>query len=300
MALTSPLATDPRHLGALKRQASADPKSAAREVAKQFEALFMQELMKSMRAATMSSGMLDNEAGKLGREMLDQQYATQLTGMPGGLADAIARQLERQMGGADAPQVAMPAGGFTLPTRPVTVPRAALAPAGAAGAPQAGAGGARDYQVDFIATMSDAARSAEAKTGIPAEFMVAQAAHESGWGRHQIKNADGSTSHNVFGIKATGGWNGPVAEVTTTEFIDGEPRKVVAKFRAYGSYREAFDDYARLMANSPRYSGVIANGSTAEGFAQGLQRAGYATDPAYAEKLTNMINTTLRVQRSYG
>jgi len=291
--MTAPLATDVRHLGALKLQASTDPKAAAREAAKQFEALFMQELMKSMRAATISSGMLDNEASKLGQEMLDQQFATQLTGMPGGLADAIARQLERQMGGASAPRV----DGLALPARSAaTVARAAAAPAAAAGAPPA----FQNHQVAFIDTMSAAARSAETKTGIPAEYMVAQAAHESGWGRHEIRNADGSTSHNVFGIKATGGWSGKVAEVTTTEYIDGAPRKVVAKFRAYDSYREAFDDYARLMTNSPRYSGVLANADTPEGFARGLQRAGYATDPAYARKLTNMINTTLRVQRSYG
>ena len=127
--------------------------------------------------------------------------------------------------------------------------------------------------------------------------MVAQAAHESGWGKREIKNADGSTSFNVFGIKAGGSWKGPVAEIVTTEYINGEPRKVVAKFRAYKSYEESFNDYARLMQNSPRYGQVVAQASTPEGFAQGLQKAGYATDPAYAEKLGRVINTTLRLQR---
>ena len=145
------------------------------------------------------------------------------------------------------------------------------------------------------------ARAAEAQTGIPASFMVAQAAHESGWGRHEIKNSDGSTSFNVFGIKAGPGWTGRVAEVTTTEFIDGTARKVTAKFRAYASYEDSFNDYARLMKDSPRYSRVLADASSgamgATGFAQGLQRAGYATDPAYADKLTRVINTTLRLQR---
>ena len=131
--------------------------------------------------------------------------------------------------------------------------------------------------------------------------MVAQAAHESGWGRREIKNADGSTSFNVFGIKAGAGWKGPVAEVTTTEYEGGVARKVTAKFRAYSSYEESFKDYARLMKDSPRYSQVMASASTGSatpaGFAQGLQRAGYATDPAYADKLTRVINTTLRLQR---
>ena len=132
--------------------------------------------------------------------------------------------------------------------------------------------------------------------------MVAQAAHESGWGRHQIRNADGSSSFNLFGIKAGGSWTGPVAEVTTTEYVAGVARKVIAKFRAYASPDESFRDYAKLMKNSPRYAGVVAGvasgNPTAEGFAQGLQRAGYATDPAYADKLARVINTTVRLQRA--
>jgi flagellar protein FlgJ len=128
--------------------------------------------------------------------------------------------------------------------------------------------------------------------------MVAQAAHESGWGKREIRNADGSSSHNLFGIKAGPGWTGKVAQVTTTEVIDGQPRKVVAKFRSYDSYDASFRDYAQMMKDSPRYSKVVAAGNSAQGFAQGLQRAGYATDPAYADKLTRVINTTLRMQRA--
>jgi flagellar protein FlgJ len=130
---------------------------------------------------------------------------------------------------------------------------------------------------------------------------VAQAAHESGWGRREIRNADGSPSHNLFGIKAGAGWTGPVAEVTTTEYVGGEPQKITARFRAYASYAESFQDYARLIKESPRYAGVMAQAASAspspQGFAFGLQRAGYATDPAYADKLTHVINTTLRLQR---
>jgi len=147
--------------------------------------------------------------------------------------------------------------------------------------------------------MHDAsARAAEQQTGIPATFMVAQAAHESGWGKREIRNADGTSAHNLFGIKAGASWKGKVAQVTTTEVIDGQPHKVVAKFRAYTSYQESFRDYAQMMKDSPRYSKVVAAGNSAEGFAQGLQRAGYATDPAYAAKLTRVINTTLRMQRA--
>lgn len=270
---TSPLATDTRSLEALKFSAGKDPKAAVREAAKQFEALFMQQLMKSMRDATMGSGMLDNEGSKLGTEMLDTQFATKMTGLPGGLSDIIARQLERQMSGA---QPAIPA------------------------APSAEAGSRKGLpsQAEFVQKHSDAARAAEAGTGIPAAFMVAQAAHESGWGKREIRNADGTSSNNLFGIKAGPSWKGAVAEVTTTEYVDGQPRKVTAKFRAYASTAESFADYARLMKTSPRYTGVLANASSAQGFAQGLQNAGYATDPAYADKLARAINTTLRLQRA--
>ena len=110
--------------------------------------------------------------------------------------------------------------------------------------------------------------------------------------------ADGSTSFNLFGIKAGAGWKGPVARITTTEVVDGRPRKMVQAFRAYSSYEESFADYARLMSTSLRYREVVARADDARQFAQGLQRAGYATDPAYADKLSRVINTTLRLQRS--
>jgi len=279
------VAADNRGIDALRASAARDPKGAIQQAAKQFEALFMQELMKSMRQATLATGMLDNAGTQMGTEMLDTQFAQQMTGMPGGLSEAIMRQLERQMGAI---------GTATRPPNEATAPAAVAAPL--RGAEALSDVGTRQSQ--FVRSHTEAARQAEARSGIPASFMVAQAAHESGWGKREILNADGSTSHNLFGIKAGPGWKGAVAEITTTEYINGEPRKVVAKFRAYGSYAESFNDYARLMTESPRYGKVVANAQTPQGFAQGLQRAGYATDPAYADKLTRVINTTLRLQRA--
>lgn len=298
-SLTNPLLTqgatssvDARSLAALRTNSARDPKAAIKETAKQFEAMFMQQLLKSMREAqaAMSSGMMDNSGTSLGNEMLDGEYAKQMSGTAGGLADVIARQLERQMGTAVTGPV---------PIKALSAPPAAPLPlVGPAGSPGASSSG---KQAEFVRSHTDAARAAEAATGIPAGFMVAQAAHESGWGRREIKNADGSSSFNVFGIKAGSQWKGPVAEVTTTEYEGGVAHKVTAKFRAYGSYEESFKDYARLMKDSPRYAQVMASASgdnaSAAGFAQGLQRAGYATDPAYADKLTRVINTTLRLQR---
>ena len=281
---------DSRGIDALRQTASKDPKSAVREAARQFEALFMQELMKNMRKSVGSTGMLDNAGGQMATEMLDTQFATRMTGLPNGLGDVIARQLERQMGGRSDAVQAVPA--------PAS---AAGAPAGTA-APAPDTGPASTRQAEFVRSHTAAAKAAEAATGIPANFMVAQAAHESGWGRREIRNADGSSSHNVFGIKAGSHWNGPVANVTTTEYVDGVARKTTAKFRAYPSYEESFRDYAKLMTDSPRYAAVLAQTSagnaSASTFAAGLQRAGYATDPAYADKLTRTINTTLRLQRA--
>jgi peptidoglycan hydrolase FlgJ len=299
--LAPSLAGDVRGIDGLRATASRDPKAAVQAVAKQFEALFMQELMKSMRQATLSSGMLENSGTKMGTEMLDTQFASQMTGLPGGLSQAIIKQLERQMsatspGSETGPIELKPLSWGSTPGVFQSTPSQRAATATPAGSPVL-PGTHTERQLSFVKQHTEAARSAEAATGIPASFMVAQAAHESGWGKREIKNADGSTSFNVFGIKAGASWKGPVAEVVTTEYINGEPRKVVAKFRAYKSYEESFNDYARLMRNSPRYAQVLAQANTAEGFAQGLQKAGYATDPAYADKLGRVINTTLRLQR---
>jgi peptidoglycan hydrolase FlgJ len=288
------LAYDSRSLDALRSRAAGDPKGAVREAAKQFETLFMNELMKSMRSTTLQSGMLDNAGTGMGTEMLDTQFASQMSGRPGGLSEAIMKQLERQMGLSPGP---IPSTGSANNTpAPLTgTPQATRIP-------QAGAAG-------FVQQHQAAAKEAEAATGIPAAFMVSQAALETGWGRKEIRHGDGSASFNLFGIKAGGNWKGPVAEITTTEYVNGQAQKVVAKFRAYGSYAESFSDYARLMKSSPRYQAAVSQVASAHGgegagrpdraaaFAQGLQKAGYATDPAYADKLTRVINTTLRLQR---
>ena len=280
------LASDAKSLATLRARAASDPKAAVREVAKQFEALFMQELMKSMRAATLPSGMLDNEGSKLGTDLLDTQLATQMTGLRGGLSEAITRQLERQMGLTPGPIPVVPAAS-ALVTNPLRGSDTPLR------IPEKGAAA-------FVQQHSRAAQQAEQSTGIPAAFMLGQAAHESGWGAREIEHADGSPSYNLFGIKAGADWKGAVAETTTTEYVDGRAHKVVARFRAYASYAESFADYARLLSNSKRYEPVMDSLQDARSFASGLQRAGYATDPAYADKLTRVINTTLRLQRAGG
>jgi peptidoglycan hydrolase FlgJ len=274
------LAADPTALNALRYgSGKGNDKAALKEAAKQFESLFMRELIKSMREATQKSGLMDGEGSDMGTDLLDQQFAVQLSGLPGGLSEAIERQLARQMKGVDAEASPLPKTGEAS-----TVGRASAGP----------------RQAGFVEEHSAAAAEVARESGIPASFMIGQAGHETGWGRSEIRHADGAPSHNLFGIKATGNWKGKVAEITTTEYIDGEARKVTAKFRAYDSYADSFRDYAQLISQSPRYGQVMEQLGSVQGFASGLQKAGYATDPQYAAKLSRAINTTLNLQRAQG
>ncbi len=272
------LAADPSALNALRFGAGGNDKAALKEAAKQFESLFMRELIKSMREATSKSGLMDNEGSDMGTDLLDQQFAVQLSGLPGGLSEAIERQLGRQMGGANTTAL----GGAAVNATPSTVSRAST------GSRQAG----------FVSQHTQAAEAVARESGIPASYMIGQAGHETGWGKSEIRHRDGSNSFNLFGIKATSSWKGKVAEVVTTEYINGVPRKLVAKFRAYDSYADSFRDYAKLIGNSPRYDKVMDQIGSVHGFASGLQKAGYATDPQYAAKLSRAINTTLQLQRA--
>lgn len=142
---------------------------------------------------------------------------------------------------------------------------------------------------DFRARMVKHAEAASRATGMPVHLMLGQAALESGWGKREIKAPDGSSSHNLFGIKATGDWNGKVVETTTTEYVHGVKQKRIEKFRAYDSYADSFKDFANLMQTNPRYKTVVANMHNVNTYALAMQNAGYATDPNYATKLANII-----------
>jgi len=279
------LGIDARALDSLRNEASRNPQAAGRQAAVQFESLFMQMVMKSMREATPkadgSSGQ-DNFTG-----MLDSQFARQFAGRPGGLAEMIEKQLTGHM--RNLP-----------PVSPENQAAAVAAPAAPASTTPAAPANGASAQTEFMRKMLPHAQAAERATGVPASFILGQAALESGWGRGEIRHPDGSPSFNLFGIKAGASWTGDTAQVRTTEYVDGQPVKQAARFRSYGSYAEAFSDYARLLADSPRYSGVVRGATTAESFAGGMQRAGYATDPQYATKLARTINHALSLQRALG
>ena len=289
---TQSLAADASSLNRLKYQANNATPATIKETARQFESLFMRELLKSMRSATMKSGLFDSPQGDLGTDLLDQQFAVQMTGIPGGLSSLIERQLMRQMQAqANAPAAS-----------------GQVSAAGSDGAVADSAAIADDDDLSpatagirrFVHQHGAAARAAQASTGVPASYMLGQAGHESGWGQHEITMPDGTSAHNLFGIKAGADWKGKVAEVATTEYVGGRAVHTVARFRAYDSYAEGFRDYAGLVSTSPRYAQARQQQGSVQGWAQGLQSGGYATDPDYAAKLSRAINTALRVQRAQG
>jgi flagellar protein FlgJ len=285
--VSNALAADAGSLNRLKLQAGQSTPETIRETAKQFESLFMRELIKSMREATMKSGLMDSPGSDLGNDLLDQQFAVQMSGQPGGLSDLIAAQLSRQMG--IDPNAAKATTGKS------DAPASALLRASSVAAYSQQAVNPTTTQNNFVDRHLQAANRIERESGIPASYMVGQAGHETGWGQHEIKMRGGQPSYNLFGIKADANWKGKVAEVTTTEYVAGVEKKQVAKFRAYGSYDESFRDYARLITQSPRYANVDTQNRSA--FANGLQKAGYATDPHYAAKLSRAIETTQRLQQ---
>lgn len=292
----SGLAADGRNLNALKNDAARATPETIKETAKQFESLFMRELIKSMRDATVKSGMLDNPGTDLGTDLLDQQFAVQMSGQPGGLSDLIAQQLTRQMG---VTQVnASTTGEIDTAAEPATLKLTSELKLKTEARQSAKTSrGPTETQAKFVRQHSEVAAKIEKESGIPASFMLGQAGHETGWGQFQIKMKGGASANNLFGIKAGAGWTGKVAEVTTTEYIDGTPQKRVARFRAYDSVEDSFKDYARMISESPRYEKVRTQTGSAQAFASGLQKAGYATDPEYAAKLSRAIQTTQQLRR---
>jgi flagellar protein FlgJ len=289
--ISSKLALDTQSLEQLRAQAKNSPDQALKAVAQQFESVFLNMMLKSMRDATPQDGMFDSEQTRMFTGMLDQQLAQSMASRGVGLADIMVKQLSRNMG------VQLPAGGSPDKSamRTSELPpslTAAMAPPATApektvsGVPSAYNG---SVQQEFVDRMLPHALQAGRATGVPAQLMLGQAALESGWGRREIRMPDGSNSYNLFGIKANAGWNGKVAEVMTTEYRNGVAYKQVEKFRAYSSYAEAFQDYANLIGNNPRYAEVLKQGGDAAAMAQAIQKAGYATDPKYADKLARVM-----------
>jgi flagellar protein FlgJ len=155
-------------------------------------------------------------------------------------------------------------------------------------APEADEKSTSEDQQAFLESIAPWAKEAADKLGVAPELVQAHAALESGWGQRPIRAGDGASSHNLFGIKASGKWDGAVAESATTEYVGGAALKTKERFRAYPDAASAFRDYAQMLLDNPRYKGAIGAGDDAHAFAQGLAKGGYATDPAYASKLARL------------
>lgn len=297
----------------LKYAARQSPETGLRKTAQQFEALFLQAMLDAMREAMPKSNLLHSNRTEMYQALLDRQWAQTLAARGIGLADMLVEQLDgasdKTIAGIPVAQPQMlpasqrlsdntskPATGappdLMLAERREQEPLVALSKQGA---PLIGRQIATainytrqleslpDHVSAFLQKMAPAAQRASRESGLPARLILAQAALETGWGRHELANANGNPSYNAFNIKATG-WEGEAVGANTHEFADGQAYYTRSEFRVYDSYEHAFADYVRLLTQSPRYKPVI-NAPTPEAAARQLQACGYATDPHYADKL---------------
>jgi flagellar protein FlgJ len=283
--------TDFSGLDSLKAKARKDKDAALDEVARQFESLFMQMMLKSMRKAGFGGGLMDNKNTEFYRDMYDQQIAMDLSKQRGmGLAEVIKRQLDglhpgtvtgRDFASYRNQIVARPESQVVQPGEQ----------AAGSGSVQDGAGPVPDGTPEsFIDALRPAAEKAAAQLNLPPEALLAQAALETGWGKYVMRQADGSSSHNLFGIKADERWSGDKVQVSTLEYRDGVAMRTRADFRAYDSWEESFDDYVQFVRDNPRYAEALQAGSDTGAYFDRLQKAGYATDPAYAEKINRILD----------
>lgn len=306
--LSGKFALDVKDMGSLKQSARAGSPEALKTAATQFEAMFVNMMMKSMRDATPQDGMMDSQQTKTFTTMLDQQTSQNIAKKGIGLSDMLIRQLSQTTDkqalaiGGDANGNGNDGNFGGIASLMDAKLQRAIAAAGGSGTDTAvtlvgNAAGTKGSQAPHVRSfqekLSAHAEEASRATGIPAKFMLGQAALESGWGKREIKGRDGTNSNNLFGIKASADWKGKVVEATTTEYVNGKAQTKVERFRAYDSYSDSFKDYAKLLASNPRYEKVMASAGDASSFAQGLQKAGYATDPNYANKLTSIIKRSL-------
>ncbi len=319
--------TDFNGLAKLKNQARQESPEALKEVAKQFESIFLNNVLKSMREAKLAEGAMDNDQSKFYNEMYDQQLAVHLSGSPGvGLADLIVKQLshdkpknEKQStedslnrsGGISRSgteqvhavnrQISQKADGFAVGSAEGP---AKVTPYIQDGSPldamtefpfDSPMSGLKDGQglpiqsaEEFVRRLHPLAVQAAKELGVEPKVILAQAALESGWGRSTIRNGNGDNTFNLFNIKADKAWQGKQAQVATLEFDQGVAKKVNAGFRSYDSFEESFKDYVDFIKTNPRYGDALKKAGNAEQYMHELQRAGYATDPKYANKVMSI------------
>ena len=276
--------TDFQGLTQLQGDAKTDPSGALNKVAKQFEAVFIEMMLKSMREANTSDGMFNSDQMKTYQELFDKQISLNLSDQHAmGIADMLVKQLSGVVG-----HPAPPVGGGVANGQPAGNTQEGAAISGTSGAKGA-AGQAFVDKVSFLQTIWPDAQRSAAQIGVDPSVLAAQAALESNWGNGVSASADGRSSYNLFGIKADASWTGPRVTVPTLEYKGGRLVQETAPFRAYGSYAESFADYTRFLESNPRYRDALAKTGDAGEFVAGLQQAGYATDPKYSDKVLSIL-----------
>lgn len=303
--MTTPNYTDFSGLNEMRAQARVDPQSSLKQVAKQFEGIFIQMMLKSMRDASMGDAIFDSDQSKLYRDMFDKQVALDMANSKGiGIADALVRQLGKngpEKDKADMVNLELnqtkvsPLHGKMLP---YSVQRMATID-------QNSVRGLSGYELPKIKSIADKtqfnspeeftnhilpyAKKAAKELGVSPLVLVAQAALETGWGKAVTRHKDGSSSFNLFNIKADKRWDGEQVIKSTLEYDNGFAKYEKASFRAYDSYADSFDDYVDFLRTNSRYGNVLRNSGNDKLYIQDLHKAGYATDPNYADKVLNIL-----------
>ena len=265
MSAYSGIYTDIQGLAELRTQAVRRPESALEQVAGQFEALFTRMMLKTMRESSLNSGLFENSQSEQYMEMFDGQVAVEMSRGRGlGLKQILTEQLGQLARVSRRAEIAGMEG------------RSNFEPAS---------------QQEFITGLLPFARRVEKDLGISHKAVLAQAALESGWGRRTMRHPDGTNTFNLFGIKADSSWHGDRVALRTLEFENGVGHRPRASFRAYGSLGQAVADYAGFIRDNPRYQRAIQRGADPHAYASELQRAGYATDPDYAKKIGEILDS---------
>ncbi|MCV2401502.1 flagellar assembly peptidoglycan hydrolase FlgJ [Marinomonas sp. C2222] len=305
-------------LAALKTKAQKDPESALKDVAQQFESIFINMLLKNMRSTNeaIGSDLFSSNQTKQYQDMMDSQMAQSIASSGGiGLSDALIRQYQGQQGIVSSPEAKERGDTDFLNqvakqdlARVQALARQAsndfmesikndssLATQSTASATNASTPSALsvvfETPEEFVKTLWPHAQKAAETLGVNPKGILAQAALETGWGKYPIAKEDGGASFNLFGIKADSRWQGDRAVVNTLEFRDGVAKRERAAFRAYESFGQSFDDYANFLRTSERYKDALQSGDNSANFAASLQKGGYATDPNYSEKISRIVES---------
>lgn len=288
MAIEGIAVGDFKGLQRLREQAQDDSNKALPEVAKQFEAIFLQSMLKSMR---LGQHFLDESSPFRGKDtetfqdMLDGQYAAKISSGSGiGLGSMLTKQLSHMPKSVAVKPSAIE--NPIMPTMTAAKPPLTMLPPTPEMKPAA-----ETQSIDeFVKSIWPYARQAASAIGLDPKLLVAQAALETGWGHFVAKDADGSSSHNLFNIKSNGRKSADSVDIKTTEYVANTPIKTRASFKKYSSIEHSFKDYVSLIKDNERYGQALANANDPQRFVHEMHDAGYATDPHYADKILSIYN----------